>query len=60
MAVASAAGSSVKDEEEDVIVNLDKTNVYKLLGRAGDAPELTALYELLKIATRDEVGWAEG
>ena len=56
MAVASAAGSSVEDEEEDVIVNLDKTNVYKLLGRAGDAPELTALYELLKIATRDEVG----
>ena len=41
--------------ELDVIVNLDKSNVHLLLGEPSGA--VRALYELLKVATRDTDGW---
>ena len=53
------SGAATAAEEEDVVVNLDKSNVHLLLGKPGDSPELKALYDLLKVATRDEVGWPE-
>ena len=54
---AAAADSEAAPCESDVIVNLDKSNVHLLLGKPADLPEVNALYELLKIATRDGEGW---
>ena len=54
---SAAADLVVAAGESDVIVNLDKSNVHLLLGKPADVPEVSALYELLKIATRDGEGW---
>ena len=46
-----------EDVERDVIINLDKSNIHLLLGKPGEDADVDALYELLKFATRDAVGW---
>lgn len=43
--------------ELDVVVNLDKRNVPLLLGAPSSSAAVRALYELLKVATRDAEGW---
>ena len=43
--------------QQDIIMNIDRSNIHLILGKASDSEENKILYDLLKIATGVSDGW---